>query len=147
MERGFKVIGIDYSEKMLEKAKELVPNAEFMKMDIRDLKFDENTFDGIINQGVLPHIEKSELEAVFSESYRVLKPNGILFLATRSAEMEKTIIEEATEGGEMKVIYHTLKTVKETLTKDRFEIMEAYEMQDGIGRPFKYMYVSVRARK
>lgn len=54
--RGFNVIGMDYSEQMLEKARASVPGVKFLKMDIRELEFNDGTFDGVINFGVLPHI-------------------------------------------------------------------------------------------
>src|SRR3989338_6251916 len=46
IKKGFNVLGIDFSEKMLEIAKGKVPDGEFRVMDIRDLSELEITFDG-----------------------------------------------------------------------------------------------------
>ena len=45
IERGFKVTGIDISETMLNLAQKNVPNGKFIKMDMNEIKFEENTFD------------------------------------------------------------------------------------------------------
>jgi len=144
---GFKVVGIDYSEEMVRKARELVPDVEFLKMDVTKLEFKDNTFEGVMSFGVIVHIDSNKIDKVFSETRRVLKPNGILFLATRSAAEQKRTVEEAGEGGEMAVYYYTLKTIKERLEKCGFEIIKGYEMADDVGRPFNYMYIYARAVK
>ena len=58
IKKGFDVSGIDLSEKMLELARKNVPAARFIKMDMNDLKFEENTFDGITSLYTLFHVSK-----------------------------------------------------------------------------------------
>ena len=46
-EKGFQLIGIDFSPKLLEIAKKTAPLAQFYEMDMQSLTFEENSFDGI----------------------------------------------------------------------------------------------------
>lgn len=76
---GFEVTAIDYSNNMIENAKnnsrELgYGNIKFVQMDTQDLKFDDNSFDFIISRNVtwtLPDPQKA-----YEEWCRVLSPGG-----------------------------------------------------------------------
>ncbi len=77
-EKG-KVIGIDFTEKMIEKArlnyKKLVfSNVEFRFGDIEDLPVIDNFADVVISNCVLNLVP--DKKKAFSEIYRVLKPGG-----------------------------------------------------------------------
>ena len=80
-EKGF-YIGVDVSEKLIEEAKEISTNwakggvAEFKVGDAYKLEFDDNTFDIVMSQTLLMHLEKSE--KAISEMYRILKPGGTI---------------------------------------------------------------------
>lgn len=68
------VTGIDFSEKMLEIAKDKHPNIRFFQSDATNLPFEDNTFD-IVTMGFgLRNIQNAE-KAV-EEVYRILKPKG-----------------------------------------------------------------------
>lgn len=82
---------------------------------------------------------------MLSETRRVIKPNGVLYLATRSADKEKVIVEDAPEGGRMSVNYHTLKIVTDALIGCKFKVIDAYETIDDIGRPLQ-LYARVCER-
>ena len=74
-----KIIGIDFTPEMLEKARENVKrkgftNVEFIKGDIDNLPLESNTADVIVSNCVLNLVP--DKQAVFNEIYRVLKPNG-----------------------------------------------------------------------
>ena len=59
---GCQVIGIDYSDKMLEEARnnarKFKANVEFQKMDVQDLAFQDEIFDLIITRNVTWNLEK-----------------------------------------------------------------------------------------
>lgn len=68
------IVGVDFSEKMLEIAKNRVKNVEFIKEDATQLSFADNSFD-IVTMGFgLRNIEDSH-QAV-AEVFRVLKSGG-----------------------------------------------------------------------
>jgi ubiquinone/menaquinone biosynthesis C-methylase UbiE len=77
-EKG-KVIGIDFSEAMLERARANVDklgynNIEFRQGDIERMPLTANKADVVISNCVLNLVPNKE--NVFKEIFRVLKPNG-----------------------------------------------------------------------
>ncbi|NVM18633.1 MAG: class I SAM-dependent methyltransferase [Candidatus Lokiarchaeota archaeon] len=89
-ERGIRVTGIDLSDKMLSLARDNVPSAEFIKMDMNTLEFNENTFDGIISVYALFHVPKENHLEIFKRFFKILKPGGILMINTGVSESEGT---------------------------------------------------------
>jgi SAM-dependent methyltransferase len=74
-----KVIGIDFTEKMIEKARQNAQklqynNVEFRLGDIEDIPITSNKADVIVSNCVLNLVYNKY--KVFSEIYRVLKPGG-----------------------------------------------------------------------
>lgn len=81
---GCEVVGIDISDEMLTKARkksrDLGMNIEFYNMDIYDLKFEEETFDGVFSMAAFEFIK--EPQKAYEEMFRVLKKNGELLIGT-----------------------------------------------------------------
>ena len=79
-----KVIGVDITDEMLEKARENAKkgnytNVEFRKGDIENLPVDDNSVDAIISNCVINLAP--DKEKVFKEAYRVLKIGGRLMIS------------------------------------------------------------------
>lgn len=79
-----KVIGVDMTDEMLEKANENAKkgnfeNVEFRKGDIEDLPVDDNSIDAIISNCVINLAPNKD--RVFKEVYRVLKFGGRLMIS------------------------------------------------------------------
>jgi len=77
-EKG-KIIGIDFTPEMIEKAKKNAKklkfsNVEFIYGDIEKIPLSSNLSDVVISNCVLNLVP--DKQAVFKEIYRVLKPNG-----------------------------------------------------------------------
>ena len=72
-----KFVGIDISDVAIQKSLELnksrLDNAQFLVMDGADLEFDDSTFDKIVGQGVLHHLD---FEKAIINLARVLKLDG-----------------------------------------------------------------------
>jgi len=76
-----RIIGIDMTDEMLEKAEENAhksgyTNVEFRKGDVEDLPVEDSTIDAIISNCVINLAP--DKEKVFKEAYRVLKVGGRL---------------------------------------------------------------------
>ena len=72
-------VGLDLTPEMICKAKEKnLPNTELVVGDCKNLPFEAETFDVIINSQSFHHYPNPQ--AFFDSVYRVLKPGGCLIL-------------------------------------------------------------------
>lgn len=69
-----RVIGVDFSENMLEIARKKHPNIEFLQTDVTHLPLEDESFDLCIISFGLRNIEN--MEKALTEIYRVLKKDG-----------------------------------------------------------------------
>ena len=74
---GFRIFGIDISEKLISLAKKNVKHAEFLLADIATYETNEQ-FSAILAWWSLFHLQPSEHAFVFEKIYRFLKPGGYL---------------------------------------------------------------------
>ncbi len=77
----YDTIGIDFSSSMLAEAKKRFPDCKFSLMDMRKLTFEPESFNGIWCCASLLHFRREELPAVFKNINKVLKEDGVLFVA------------------------------------------------------------------
>lgn len=85
-------IGVDYSEELIEMAKENHPEAKFQKADALNLPFSDNCFDKIYSIAILHHIPSAELRTDFlKEAKRVLKKEGKIILTVWKFHQRKEI--------------------------------------------------------
>jgi SAM-dependent methyltransferase len=80
-ERGVEVIGYDLSPKMVEAAQVLNPEIEFQQADMTALDHADETWAGLVAFYSIIHIPSSEIAQTLREFRRILRPDGLLFLA------------------------------------------------------------------
>jgi len=81
-ENGLKAIALEGSESAVEWSKENL-NIDARTHNLKDpLPFSDNSIDCIISHDVYEHLPGYINENIFKESFRVLKPNGILWIIT-----------------------------------------------------------------
>ena len=90
-----KVIGVDMTKEMIEKARKNAEqygykNVEFRFGDIEDLPIDDNSIDIVISNCVI-NLAPDKLK-VFKEAYRVLKTDGRMYVS------DIVLLEELTEA-------------------------------------------------
>ncbi len=88
-DRGLDILGIDFSENMINISSREVPSARFQVLDIHDMDTLDKNFNGIFMQAVLLHIPKKEVADVLQKAVRKLHPGGYLYVA----------VKEKIEGG------------------------------------------------
>ena len=80
--RGHEITGVDYSEAMIECARENVENhspeasAYFSQMDAQNLTFEDDTFDVVLSRNLTWNLEHPD--RAYAEWLRVLRPGGVL---------------------------------------------------------------------
>ncbi|MBN2259698.1 MAG: methyltransferase domain-containing protein [Clostridiales bacterium] len=113
---GFKVTGIDLSVDMLkvarEKAKSENVEIDFLQMNVYDLKFENQSFDGVFSMAAFEFIPDSS--RALDEMMRVLKIGGQLIIGTIHKESAWGKMYLSVEMQENSVFKHAnLKTMEE----------------------------------
>jgi SAM-dependent methyltransferase len=84
--RGIQVCGVDLSEGMLQRARQLNPGIDFHRGDMRALPFAENSWAGIAAFYAIVNLSPAEVAQALREMWRVLQPAGQLLLSFHLGE-------------------------------------------------------------
>jgi len=82
---GFRVVGLDYSFRLLKLAKNF-SHRPVVLGDIKRLPFGEGVFDAIWSVGSLLHISRRELPSVLAQIHKSLKPYGQFLASIKKGE-------------------------------------------------------------
>lgn len=93
-DRGLNVVGLDLSPRMINRARKTVQGVEFVVGDMTRMGFDANAFDGVYARAALLHIPKRLIPKVLKSVNKILKDNGIFYLAVKEGEDESEIEDE-----------------------------------------------------
>lgn len=121
---GFDVVGIDFSEEMLNLAKKNIPKGKFLLMDMRDLNFLKESFDAVWSHFSILHIPKKDIAQVFSECERVIKKNGLFFIAVSLGKDTEGFEDEWLKKGN-KTFFHVISknSLKKYLERSGFTVI------------------------
>ena len=76
------LVGIDFSEAMLERARAAVPHPKLVRNDGHNLPFKDGSFDAVLLFAVLTCIPDGDQQlSLLAETERVLRPGGLLYLS------------------------------------------------------------------
>lgn len=118
---GLDVVSVDLSIEMIKLCKKKGLNA--MVMDIEDLEFDNEIFDGIWAVTSLLHIPKSKLKRVIKKLSLILKDNGIIFISIKEGSGEYIIRDEKLGLNRFFAFWKEDEIIK--LFSDYFELIES----------------------
>jgi SAM-dependent methyltransferase len=80
--------GVDLSEEQLRRARERVPDAEFLRGDLTKIEFDEASLDAVAAFYVLNHVPRELLPGLFASIHRWLKPGGHFLASLGASDLE-----------------------------------------------------------
>jgi SAM-dependent methyltransferase len=79
------VAGVDIGSAAVELARQRVPEADIRVAALRELPFDDGSFDLVLSSDVLQHVAEDDVDASLRELRRVVAPDGALLLRTNGA--------------------------------------------------------------
>jgi ubiquinone/menaquinone biosynthesis C-methylase UbiE len=122
MDKGFEVQGIDYSTQMLKIASQKVPSGTFNQMDMRELEFEDEKFDGLLLAYSLIHIPSEDIPRTLKGFYRVLKPQGYIEIIAQKGEADRIIDEPFMPSEKMFFNFFTKEGLSKFLEEAGFRI-------------------------
>lgn len=127
---GFEVVGVDFSDKLLDIAKEKAPGIQFVQQDVRDLQFPDASFDGIYASAVLLHLKREEVKPVLEKFYAMLKPNGILGIQVKEGEGEGVVKETLSDGKARYFMYFGKEEVENMVKQAGFSLHKTFRYNE-----------------
>lgn len=85
-DKGWRVVGVDFSPKMLQLARTQVPVMTPVLADIREVSFREQSFDAVTAVYSLFHVPWTEHEKIFANIRVWLRPGGSLLFTYATKE-------------------------------------------------------------
>jgi len=121
---GYDYTGVDLSDGMIGEAEKLFPDVKFQVMDLCDLKFADQSFDGIWSFAAYLHIPKKDIAGAIAEANRVLKMGGIGLITVKKGSFESYLGE-----GEAKRYwaFYGKNQFAKILSDGGFEIIKSWE--------------------
>lgn len=121
---GFNVIGIDLSQEMIEIAKKVSEKSTFHVMDILDLNFEKDTFDGIWASASLLHVPKKRIKSVLIKLNEILTNQGILYISLKEGKGSELFSDIRYGGVDKFYAYYHLEEIQNLLKDIGFNILE-----------------------
>jgi SAM-dependent methyltransferase len=134
LSQNFKVHGVDISAVQIERARQLVPEAEFQCADITELDFHPDSFDAVVAFFSIIHIPVEEQPALFDSLTSWLVSGGYLLATVGSEAWTGTEPDwRGVEGATMYWSYTNPDTYRSWLAERGFEIIEEGFLPKGDG--------------
>jgi 2-polyprenyl-3-methyl-5-hydroxy-6-metoxy-1,4-benzoquinol methylase len=133
--RGYKVLGIDLSSELLNEAKRLHPEVKTKKMNLTDLKFSPELFDGIWTNAVILHLERETLPGVLNDFHKILKSGGILYIKTKEGSGEE--LQPVSFNNKLNRLFtlYSQKELEILTNKAGFSLIDSY-VYNGLNRGY-----------
>ncbi|MFP4051867.1 MAG: class I SAM-dependent methyltransferase [Thermoplasmata archaeon] len=124
VDQGYNVVGIDISREMLKKAREDIPEADFVHQDMTTLSFTKDSFIGLTAFYSIIHVPKEEHLSLFKRFNDILKLDGVMLISLGSSEWEGKNPDFL--GSEMFWSHHSPEKSLGLINESGFEIIENY---------------------
>lgn len=146
--RGYRVTGVDQSQRMLEIAGRVIPEAELIHADMVRVQLD-GTFAAAVAWDSIFHVERKHHAAVYRKLARSLAPGGRLLLSVGGSDVISSGADSDAEGFTSEMFGHTFfysgyapHVARQLLEAEGFEI-ELWEVDD----PSSLGHIAVIARR
>ena len=123
-EHDLEVTGIDLTSNFVKMASQNVPNAKFIQMDMRNLDFPENSFDGIWACASFLHVPKEDAKNTLLGFRKILKPAGLIYLSVKQGNEEKFVEKDEYKGRTKFFAFYTQDEFKNLIEFCNFKIVK-----------------------
>jgi ubiquinone/menaquinone biosynthesis C-methylase UbiE len=123
-EHDLEVTGIDLTSNFVKMASQNVPNAKFIQMDMRNVDFPENTFDGIWACASFLHVPKEDAENTLLGFRKILKPAGLIYLSVKQGNEEKFVEKDEYKGKTKFFAFYSQDKFKNLIESCNFKIVK-----------------------
>jgi ubiquinone/menaquinone biosynthesis C-methylase UbiE len=123
-EHDLEVTGIDLTSNFVKMASQNVLNAKFMQMDMRNLDFPENTFDGIWACASFLHVPKEDAKNTLLGFRKILKSAGLIYLSVKQGNEEKFVEKDEYKGRTKFFAFYTQDEFKNLIESCNFKIVK-----------------------
>lgn len=147
MEKGFRVIGIDFSSNMINKATKMVPNGIFCVMDMRNLGFELIKFDGLLVAYSFLHIEERSIVPALKGFYSVLKPDSVMSIMLKEGEGEVSLQSALNETVFFNTRLWKIDDITKYLNKAGFDVISCRRVFPSNEKEFQFNRLLILAKK
>lgn len=140
-------IAIDYAFNMLRYAKSMGRISTIAQMNVKNLGIKKLSVAGIWCVAVLLHLDKTEVVEVLRESYRVLIPEGIIFISVKQGSGKEIVCRKNMADMPRLFTYFSIDDINTLMYEGDFEILDIsrnLNYRDGIGWD---VWINVLAKK
>jgi SAM-dependent methyltransferase len=153
IQKGFRVVGVDQSKKMLEIAKQVVPEAEFIHSDMLEIQFTDK-FAAAVAWDSIFHVERKYHSAIYHKLANSLALGGRLLLSVGGSDVDSSVEDSTSDDAGAKGFTSEMfgqtffysgyepQVARNLLEAEGFEI-EMWEVDD----PSSRGHIAVIARK
>ncbi|MUP44666.1 class I SAM-dependent methyltransferase [Gramella sp. BOM4] len=126
-----KITGIDFSENMINLARENNPQADFLVMDARDIGNLNAQFGAVVCGFCLPYFSPDEVSRFITNISNMLEAPGLVFFSFMESESGKQFEVLANKKGEnLETWYHKASEISKILTNHGFEILTTARIEN-----------------
>lgn len=123
VDKGFEVEGIDTSVEFVRMATKNVHQGKFYQMDMRDIEFPENSFDGIWVCASFLHIPKKDAKQTILKFRDILTAGGLIYNSVKLGHEEKVVDSKHNKNFKRFFADYSLEEFKKLHEEAGFEII------------------------
>jgi len=124
-ERGYDVLGVDLSPNMIEKAEKVAPKAKFKVMNLLELDFPPDSFDGVFFCAGLLAVPRKHSFDILKKIHFILADKGVLFISVKEGTGEGFKFRKGVNV-EKFYSFYTKEELEEMFGRIGFEILKFY---------------------
>lgn len=120
---GLKITGIDMSPNMIELAKNNIPHADFIVLDIQNIHKLTSLFDGIVAGFCIPYLCYNDVSDFLEKLGNIISEKGIFYLSFVEGAYNNSGYLTSSNGMRAYFYYYSTDMITSLLVKYQFNIL------------------------